>query len=162
MNLINVLPLFTLVCSMSTFATGQKAINESDLYGSWNCKHEVVNSNAKMKAKINYYVNFFHAGKSNGLGTLLFKLPNFPELKYSLTGNSTWKIKEGDLLLSATEIKSVNVSHPELDQFLNVKQFIPKRINESSRILKLTKSSLEVKSQSNGRVYACTKVAIKS
>ncbi|MDX2424994.1 MAG: hypothetical protein QNK15_01950, partial [Cycloclasticus sp.] len=149
MKLINVLPFFTLVCSMSTFATGQKAINESDLYGNWNCKHEVVDSNTKMKAKINYYVNFVRAGKSNGFGTLLFKLPNFPELKYSLTGNSTWNIKDGHLLLSSTEIKSVNVSHPELDQFLNVKQFIPKRISESSKILKLTKSSLEVKSQSN-------------
>jgi hypothetical protein len=162
MNLINVLPLFTLVCSMSAFATGQKAINESDLYGNWNCKHEVNNSNTKMKAKINYNVNFFRTGKSNGFGTLLFKLPNLPELKYSLTGNSIWKIKEGHLLLSSTEIKSVNVSHPELDQLLNVKQFIPKRINESSNILKLTKSSLEVKSQSNGRIYACNKVAIKS
>ncbi|MFT6907703.1 MAG: hypothetical protein ACJAS1_004387 [Oleiphilaceae bacterium] len=162
MNLIKFLPLFTLACSLSTFATGQKAIDESYLYGNWNCKHEVNASKTQMKVKINYNVNFIRAGKSNGYGTLLFKMPNLPELEYSLTDNSTWEIQGDNLILSSTQIKSVNVSHPELDKFLNLKQFIPKSVSESSKILKLTKSSLTVKSESNGEIYTCSKAAINS
>ncbi len=111
-----------------------------------------------MKVKINYNVNFLDTGKSTGSGSVFFILANLPELEYNLKNSATWGIKESNLVLSSTKIESKNISHPELDAFINLDKFIPKSVSESSKIVKLTKSHLEVQSKSDAGVYACSKV----
>jgi hypothetical protein len=162
MDRIKILPLFVFTFSMSTLANDSKTINENNLYGLWNCKHTMEDRKLKMKIKIDYDVNVVRNGKSNGVGVLLFKIPNFPELAYSLSDNSQWKIKGGNLTLSSTELKLKNTSYPELEKMLNLRRLLPKNINESAKILELTKSKLKVQSKSDGGIYACSKISHKS
>jgi hypothetical protein len=162
MDRIKILPLFAFTFSMSILANDSKTINENNLYGLWNCKHTMEDRKLKMKIKIDYDVNVVRSGKSNGVGVLLFKIPNFPELAYSLSDNSQWKIKGDNLTLSSTELKLKNTSYPELDKMLNLRRLLPKNINESAKILELTKSKLKVQSKSDGGIYACSKISHKS
>lgn len=157
MNLIKVLPLFTLICSAATFAAEQPTINERDLYGNWNCNHVVDEPKTKMKVKVDYNVNFARAGKASGFGTLAFNVPNFSEVQYTLADNSSWKVTGNQLVLSSTDVRVIKVSHPEFEQLLNLKQFIPKQINESVTILKLSQTSVDVRSEVDGKTYTCTK-----
>ena len=162
MNRIIILSLFTFVFSMSTLANDSKTINENNLYGMWNCKHTMDDKNLKMKIKIDYDVNIVSTGKSNGSGVLSFNIPNFPELAYSLSDSSNWKIEGGNLILSSTELKVENRSYPELEQILNLRSLLPKKVNESAKIIELTKSKLKVQSKSDGGIYTCSKIALKS
>jgi hypothetical protein len=161
MNLVKILPLFTLACSMSSFAASQKSFDESHLYGNWNCKHEIDDITTKMRVKIDYNVTVLRSGKSSGIGTLLFRLPNFPELEYRVVDNSTWQLTGNQLHLTSTDIKSMSMSHPEIDKIFNLKQLIPQKISESSTILALTKNRLDLKSDTYGGNYTCNKVVAK-
>lgn len=162
MDRIKILPLFAFVFSISTLANDSKTINESNLHGMWNCKHTMEDKNLNMTIDIDYDVNVISTGKSTGSGVLSFKIPNFPELAYSLSDSSHWKIKGGNLILSSTELKVENRSYPELEKILNLRSLLPKKVNESAKILELTKSKLKVQSKSDGGIYACSKIALKS
>ncbi len=153
--------LFPLVLSMSSFAAEQQSISKSYLYGDWHCQYEGVDTKTKMKAKIDYKINFMRTGKTSGGGSLLLSVPNFPQLEYRLTDNSAWQINGSKLTLSSTDISAVNVSHPELDKFFNLKKIIPSNISESSTVITLTKAHLKVQSDSDGRIYSCNKIASK-
>lgn len=153
--------IFPLVLSMSSFAAETASINKSNLYGDWNCQYEGQDSKTKMKVKIDYNVNFERTGKSKGYASLLFNVANLPELEYSLNDNSAWEVKGSNLIITSTDITSVNVSHPELDKFFNLKQLIPTTIDESSTIVTLTKNNLKVKSDTTGHIYSCNRGASK-
>lgn len=157
MNLIKVLPLLAFSFSMPTIADQVKKINQNNLYGSWVCQHEVEEPNTKMAIKASYKINYAKDGTSSGVGALLFKIGGMPELKYNVIDNSTWQLKGDSLTIKSQDIKFINVSHPELDNFLNLKTILPKSINESGIILELSKVNLKVKSTSYGEVYSCTK-----
>lgn len=157
MKLINTLLLFSTLFSQSIFANAA-AVNQQLLYGSWLCEHEIDHVNPKMKVKISATVNFLKSGQSSGEGSVLFNMANLPELEYSLTSKATWEVTKNKLLLSTTEMTSKNISHPELDKFLNLDSFIPKKVSQSSTILTLSKSRLKVRSESDGGVYTCSKV----
>tara|TARA_R110001583_G_scaffold28634_3_gene101290 strand:- start:6336 stop:6842 length:507 start_codon:yes stop_codon:yes gene_type:complete len=168
MNLIKVLPLFSVLpllaasFSMPTVAEQVKTINKSDLYGSWGCQHEVEEPNTKMTIKVSYNINYVKNGTSNGVGALLFKVGGMPELKYSATDSSTWTLEGDNLTIKSNDINFKNVSHPELEALLNLKQILPTTINESGKILELSKTNLKVKSTSYGEVYSCLKAATAS
>ena len=157
MLLIKTLTMFPLVLSMASFAAETASINKTDLYGDWNCQYEGQDAKTKMKVKIDYNVNFERTGKSKGFASLFFNVANLPELEYSLKDNSAWEVKGSKLIITSTDITSVNVSHPELDKFFNLKQLIPTTINESSTIVTLTKNNLKVKSDATGHIYSCNK-----
>lgn len=159
---IKILPLFFLSVSMSILANDSMAIKESNLYGNWNCKHTMENIDLKMKINIDYDVTVVRDGKSSGSGILLLKMPNFPELKYNILDSSNWDIKDGKLSLSSTEFKLENKSYPELEKILNLRNLLPQNVKGSAKILELTKSKLKVKSKSDGGIYTCAKIALKS
>ncbi|MDA7747041.1 hypothetical protein N8878_06905 [Psychromonas sp.] len=142
-------------------ANSKVSIDEKDLYGVWHCQHDTVEPRTKMKININYNINFAENGKSKGFGTLLFYIPNMPVIKYKATDSSSWSIKNDQLIMSSDEIKFVNVSHPQLDQFLNLKTILPQTINESGQIVELSKSTLKVKSNSYADIHSCSKALIK-
>lgn len=158
MNLINVLPLFLLIFSLPATASPEKVINESNLYGEWLCKEEMVDPKSQMKIQVSYNIHYAKNGKSNGMGTVIFNIEGLPPLEYAVTDNSTWKIEGESLMMSSTEINFVNVSFPELDNLLNLKQILPKSINESAQLLELTDANIKVKSASTGGIYTCSKV----
>lgn len=162
MNQLKLSVLFFWFFSISILANDSTAINENNLYGTWNCKHTLEEKLSKMKVEIDYNINVLRNGKSKGLGVVLFNIPNFPKLEYSLSDSSTWKIKDDNLLLSSTELQLKNNNYPELEKILNLSSLIPKKINESVKILKLTKAKLKVWSRTEGGIHTCSKVVLKS
>jgi hypothetical protein len=162
MDRIKKLSLLCLFFSFSTLANDTTKINVKNLYGTWNCTHTMEEKISKMNIKIDYNIDILRNGKSTVLGTVLFKISNFPELKYNLSDSSNWKIKEGNLVLSSTELEVKNQSYPELEKILNLKSLFPKKVNESVKILELTKAKLKVWSRSDGGIHTCSKIVLKN
>ena len=157
MNLIKVLPVLALTFVNNSFAAQSTNIDVKNLYGSWQCQHEVVEPNSKMTIKVNYKVNYAANGTSSGNGDLYFTLAGIPELHYKTQNKATWSVKGDQLTMKSTDINFVNVNHPELDKFLNIKKILPASVNESGTILALTKESITVKSNAYADSYTCKK-----
>jgi hypothetical protein len=162
MNQLKISLLFFWFFSISILANDSTTINENNLYGTWNCMHTLEEKLSKMKVEIDYNINVLRNGKSNGLGVVLFNIPNFPKLEYSLSDSSNWKIKDDNLILSSTELQLKNKNYPELEKILNLRSLVPKKINESVKILELTKTKLKVWSRTDGGIHTCSKVVLKS
>lgn len=160
MKLIKILSVCVFVFSISVPVVAQESFNESFIYGTWNCKHQVVEPNTKMKVSVDYSVTFEASGKSKGSGKILFLIPSFPEVEYSVKDTSSWEIKDRDLVVSSSQVTSENINYPELDKFLDIKQFIPQTVSESAKILELNKNMLKVKSNSGRGTYTCSKVEL--
>ncbi|QYJ93656.1 hypothetical protein [Shewanella spartinae] len=138
----------------------QASINEADLYGNWNCK--ISSEENSVKISMDYDVSYIRNGKSNGIGILKFKVPDLPEMEYSFAGSSDWELKGGYLIETSTEIKLVNISHPEFDKEFNLESLFPQNISESSKILVLNRKLLKLKSETDGTEYSCTRNPIKN
>jgi hypothetical protein len=133
---------------------------QTQLYGLWHCDLSIDEEGVKVV--MDYEVNYVRNGKSNGFGTIIFKAPGLPEMEYSMAGSSNWGYQNGYLIETTTEIKLVNLSHPEFDEVFNLESMFPQNISESSEILVLNNTLLTLKSESDGTVYSCDKVAHKS
>lgn len=136
------------------------SINEADLYGSWNCK--ISDEEDGVKISMDYDVSYIRNGKSNGFGVLKFKAPDVPEMEYSFADSSDWELKGGYLIETSTEIKLVNVSHPEFDKVFNLESLFPQNVSESSKVLVLNENILRLKSETDGMEYSCNRNPIKS
>ena len=75
-----------------------------------------------------------------------------------MADSSNWEYKNGYLIQTSTEIKLVNISHPEFDDAFNLERLFPQNISESSKVLILNDSQLKVKSETDGTVYSCNKI----
>jgi len=129
---------------------------EEKLYGKWNCKLDLEVENVKIS--FDYDVRYIRNGKSNGFGTLKFKIPNFPEMKYSMADSSVWELKNGYLIEITEEIRMVSLSDSALDEVFDFESMFPQNISESSKILVLNDSLLKVKSETEGTVVSCNKI----
>ena len=158
MNLIKLLPLLTFTVAMPTFAAEVSQINENNMIGHWRCQHQAEEPKTKMKVKVNYNINYAKQGKSSGSGTLLLNIPGMPELTFNETDKSSWQLKGDQLVMSSSDIKFTNVSHPQLDNFFNFNDILPDSINESGKVLALTASTLTVKSEAYGEEYSCARL----
>lgn len=134
----------------------KNTLAESQLYGSWNCKVYLVEED--IRVDMDYDVTYFRNGMSNGFGTLKIKVPDLPEMEYSVTDSSGWEFQNEYLVETTKEIKLVNISHPGFDDLLNLEQMFPQNISESSEVLILNDSILKVKSETDGSVYSCNKL----
>jgi hypothetical protein len=157
MNLIKVLPVLALTFINNSFAAQSANIEVKNLYGTWQCEHEVVEPNSQMTIKVNYKVNYAVNGTSSGNGDLYFTMAGVPELHYKTQNKATWSVKGDQLTMKSTDISFVNVNHPELDKFLNIKQILPASVNESGTILSLSKDKITVKSEAYSDSYTCNK-----
>lgn len=162
MNYLKALPLITSSLLMSACSTNhiQYELPETKLYGTWNCKVNFQEEDVKLS--LDYDVTYIRNGKSNGFGILKFKAPDIPEMEYSMADSSSWELDNGYLIETTTEIKLVNISHPEFDELLNLESMFPQNISESSEILVLNNSLLKVKSETDGTIYSCNKVLSES
>lgn len=155
---ITALPLLVLI-SLSTVVQADEpsAFKQADIYGRWHCEHAMVDGTTRMT--VDYNVDYLEGGQSNGLGTLVLKLPNFPEMEYDVSHQSHWAMHEGTLTFTSPELRLINRSHPQLNSFLDLERLFPPKSQESSTILELTQTKLVARSDSYGGVYACAKVA---
>ncbi|MGJ8581440.1 MAG: hypothetical protein ACSHWR_03895 [Psychromonas sp.] len=161
MNLVKILPALILFYSMPSVAEESDKtatqINESNLYGSWFCQHKIEEPNSKMFIDVNYRLQYNQDNTSQGYGILLFTLTGMPKLKYSITDSSTWQLTGDELTMSSQNIEFKNVSHPELESILSLKKILPATINESGKVIHLTKSELTVKSDAYSELIQCVK-----
>jgi hypothetical protein len=163
MYLISTLPVIALIITGSVFAKetqvikASKNINVAYLYGSWNCKGALQHKQLKMGVKFDYNILFTKDFKSTGQGIVSFTIPNFTDLDYQLTDNSTWEINNEDIIYTSNDLKLLNISHPEFEKIINLEKLVPKNINESSKIIKLTKSTLSVQAKVDNKIYSCFK-----
>ena len=157
MKHLNYLTLSFLIASSSVCASNMETEIEQSkmLYGTWNCKVEVEKDDDQISFDID--TTYIRNGKSNSFGSMKLNLPELPELKYSYADSGSWEIKDGYLISTTAEVKLVNVSHPVLDNVLNLEKLFPQNISESSQILKLSNTELSLKDESDGEIYHCFK-----
>ncbi len=159
--LIYLILTFLIASSSARANNSETEIDKSKLFcGTWNCK-VVIEEDA---GKVSYEVDstYIRNGKFNSLGTMKINYPELPELEYLYADSGSWEIKDGYLISTTAEIKLVNVSHPELDNIMNLEKIFPQNISESAQILKLSKTELSLKDESDGEIYHCFKKITKS
>lgn len=145
-------------CSISSNVDNSSP--QSKLYGLWHCSSSLEED--EVKFIMDYEVYYVRNGKSNSYGTLILKALDFPEIEYSVMTSANWEYKNGYLIETSTEIKLVNISHPGFDEVFNLESVLPQNINESSEVLVLNNTLLTLKSEIDGTVVSCEKVAQKS
>ncbi len=150
--------IFTIGCSSLNNLNSYSP--QEQLYGLWHCNLSLEEEGIKIT--MDYEVSYVRNGKSNGFGTITFKAPELPEIEYSMADSSNWEYQNGYLIETSTEIKLVNLSHPEFDEEFNLESMFPQNMSESSEVLVLNSSLLKLKSEIDGTVYSCDKVAHKS
>ncbi|PKF56408.1 hypothetical protein CW748_10675 [Alteromonadales bacterium alter-6D02] len=163
MKHLKALPLIASIIITTGCSTSGNVDNyspQTQLFGLWHCSLSLEEEGVKVA--MDYEVNYVRNGKSNGFGTLIFKAPDLPEMEYSMAASTNWEYQNGYLIETSTEIKLVNLSHPEFDEVLNLESLFPQNISESSEVLVLNNTLLTLKSESDGTVYSCDKVAHKS
>lgn len=157
MNLTKLLCLSALSFSMASFAD-QTNINKANLYGSWQCDHDFSDPNKNLKINFNYTINLINNGTSVGNATLLFAMGGMPQLQYKEADTALWSLKGDQLQFVSNNIQFINVSHPELEQLLNLKQLFPKSVNETVKVLELSKKHIKIQSKQHNDAYTCLKI----
>lgn len=157
MDKLSLLPVVFSILFSAEVASDQgvktQAIKKA-LYGSWNCGIDVEEGATRMS--IASEDTFIRNGRSNSFGTMKLKISaELPEIEYSIAASSTWEIIDGFLVSTLTDVKVINISHPEFDKVINLQDMFPKNISESAEIVELSQSKLILKSETDGSVYRC-------
>ena len=157
MNKILFLPISAFLLYSATASANQNiepSILKTNLLGSWNCLTSLEEDDFSMI--IETEDTYVRNGRSNSFGTLKAKFAEeLPEIEYSIGATGTWEILDGYLVDTLTDIKVVNISHPEFDSVFNLQDFFPTNISFSSEVIELTKSKLTLKSESDESIYEC-------
>lgn len=120
-------------------------------------------SGTKMEAA--WKATYIRNGRTNDIGTIKFILPMQPKpvaLTYSMTTSGTWEIVDGFLAHTTNELKLVNISHPGLDDIINLTDMFPQTVSDSSKILVLNDQRLELLSESTGIISQCDRIMPKT
>jgi len=144
---------------MSAFSKNTSHINKNDIHGLWQCQGSSFNAKTNMTIKGDYKVLFMANGSSTGKGQFFLSVLGIPEIEYRLVDEAKWAIKSGDLFFSSSNFSLKNISNPEFEQMLNISALMPKKINDSVKILKLTKTQLQVQSKKDNRKFSCVKLS---
>lgn len=161
MNKIAFLPLSAFLLYSVTACASQNIEPSSlkkGLLGSWDCSFSIKENGSSMT--IESEDTYVRNGRSNSFGILKAKFAeDLPEIEYSMAGTATWEILDGFLVSTLTDIKIVNLSHPEFDEIFNLQEMFPTDISDSSEVIELTKSKLTLKSESDASIYECGRKA---
>ena len=150
--------LLSVTFSISVFAENTSGINITNIHGLWHCQGASFNAKTNMSIKGNYNVLFMANGTSTGNGNLFLSVLGMPEIEYRLVDEAKWAIKSDQLFFSSSNFSLKNISNPEFEQMVNINELIPKKINDSVKILKLTQTELQVQSKRDNRIFGCSKL----
>ena len=159
-NLLLISAVFISACSSNSLSYPD---NKSLLYGTWNCQFnsevniEIDGAIKKSKLFMDVDTTYIRNGSSNSFGTLKIQFPDLPEIEYSYSDSSKWEIRGKYIISKSEEIKIVNLSHPGLDDIINLGDLLPQRISDSEEILRITKAEISLKSESDGEIYNCSR-----
>lgn len=131
----------------------------SKLVGTWNC--EIRDIAEESTVIIEGESSYFSNGRSNDFGTILIEYPKENiTLEYYYSATGTWEIKNKKLFEITEDMKIKNISHPYMDKSFDLTDMFPKNMSDSSTIVSLSKSSVALKSHTDGKVYTCSKKII--
>ncbi|MDW6094110.1 hypothetical protein SBX64_16340 [Vibrio rhizosphaerae] len=134
-------------CLYSGFSVAtQAAENMSLLQGKWDCTAALRQPlyQLNLTTQEHYLASHQYVTK----GTLIARLPGQPiEVSYSVAGNGTWKVAGDKLILEANDLKVENLTHPEWEAILNLKQYIPKHAGGTLDIIRLDQQHLSLKAK---------------
>jgi len=128
----------------------------NQIYGMWDCEYTSEEDGTTINAKSSDV--YVRNGKVNSFGNLNVQFaPGSETVEYSVSMSGSWKIQNGYLITESSETKIVNISHPELDEIFNLNDFLPQNISDSSKILKITRNEMSLKSETDGSIYNCVR-----
>jgi len=154
-GIISALSLFTIIAGCSS-EPSQHYVYHQNILGPWDCNYSFKEDD--FSASISSTDTYVRNGASHSFGIMKIRYASdTPEVEYSLAGTATWKIQGKYLIQTMTDIKIVNVSHPEVDEIFNLQEMFPTNVSESSEILKLTAAELVLDSESGTGLYTCSK-----
>ncbi|WP_062270694.1 hypothetical protein [Endozoicomonas arenosclerae] len=141
--------------TLTASAESTVAINQKNLVGTWFCEASVAMEQGKMEYTSTE--NYLKDGSSTSSGSmkLSFGEMNIPDIEYAISGTGTWRLEAEKLTETITEIDIKNLTNPQFDQFINLKDMIPVNVPETSTITKLTKSTIAIQSGESKEVLEC-------
>lgn len=158
MKVKKILPLASvfLFVGCATHAA-QDQTTEEKLYGKWNC--EFSDASEDQSFSLVSEDTYIRNGRANSFGDLKFTVPQMPnqEFVYSITATADWEVQDKYLVTTIDDVKIVNLSHPELDEILNLKDFFPENVSESAEILDISANRLILRSESDNSITQCTR-----
>lgn len=156
-GIVSALSLFTVIAGCSS-EPSQHYVYHQNILGSWDCNYSFKEDD--FAASISSTDTYVRNGASNSFGIMKIRYTSeSPEIEYSIASTDTWKIQGKYLIQTMTDVKIVNVSHPEIDDVFNLQEMFPTNISESSEILKLTATELILDSESGLGLYTCSKAS---
>ena len=157
MNKILFLPISAFLLYSATASANQNiepSTLKTNLLGSWSCSTSLEEDDFSMITETED--TYVRNGRSKSFGTLKAKFTEeLPEIEYSIAATGTWEIIDGYLVDTLTDIKVVNLTHPEFDSIFNLQDLFPTNISFSSEVIELTKSKLTLKSETDDSIYEC-------
>jgi len=138
--------------------THSAAVKQEQLYGKWQCIHHFSEPNQNISIKVDYTIELMKNKTSVGKGDLFFTMGGLPPFAYKESDSSLWDLQGNLLTLQSTAIGFVNISHPELEQVLNLQQLFPKHIKETVEVVSVSAQQIKVASSSHGKAYTCDKM----
>ncbi|MDW6004509.1 hypothetical protein [Vibrio mangrovi] len=137
--------LCCLLLSGFSFVT-QAAGNPALLQGKWDCAASL--SQPLYQLTLTTQEQYLSSQKYVTSGTLVASLPGQPiKVKYAVSGHGTWKLEGEKLILQAKQLTVENITHPEWEAMLNLKQYIPKHAGGTLDIVRLDQQQLQLKAK---------------
>ncbi|MDO6526737.1 hypothetical protein Q4519_13680 [Motilimonas sp. 1_MG-2023] len=137
----------------STDPSSSERLTEKVL-GDWHCSFAVKESGAQVSIESDDL--FIRGGKLVSKGLLKAKFaPDLPEIEYAVNSTSNWKVEQGYLISTLTDVSVVNLTDPEFDNIVNPKELFPVNVSESLQILAISNSTMVLKSSAAGQEYRC-------
>ena len=160
MNIIKKSALVVLLLSLCACAQTQSVINVNNLYGGWDCKYSEEYEGIMIN--MDFITDYVRNGRTTTFGTISANMTDNFELSYTMALSGNWEIRDSYLIETTTEIKAVNIDHPEYDDIIDFESLIPRNFSESSKILELTNKKLSIRSEFDGTILNCYKKTNKS
>ena len=137
----------------SVSASAEKS--ESKLFGMWNCSTVVEQDGVRLSMDLN--TNYVRNGRSNTVGRLKLEFSTLPleDMEYSLVGTGTWEMIDGYLVEVSEDVRTQNISHPDMGDVLNIGDMFPSNASESYQVVTLTAKCLTLKGEADGTIFQC-------
>ncbi|MCE2596454.1 hypothetical protein K6Y31_16785 [Motilimonas cestriensis] len=154
--------IFTLLCAgvLSAHASTVPPSSEplaDKILGDWHCSFAVKESGAKVSIESDD--RFMRGGQLASKGVLKATFsPELPEIEYAVNSKASWKVEQGYLVTTLTDVSVVNLTDPEFDDIVNPQQLFPVNVSESLQILAISSSSMVLKSAAAGQEYRCKRI----
>ncbi|MGF2735371.1 hypothetical protein [Marinobacter sp. DUT-1] len=129
----------------------------SRLPGTWECS--LIEKSPDGNLSIESTDQYLPTGAANSFGSMTISGGELPvELKFAFSVAGTWEIMDEKLIVTSQDMKIKNVSHPEMDSFFNLEEFMPQGLSDASTIRVLTSEVLVLGIDRNSPPIDCSRI----